>query len=98
MQTQNSSSSYWIAGKTRRERIALALATMWFCVGLLWALVNNLSYGREGADAGDRVNTNGLFPTTTVLAVYFSFAAATVFCVLLFGAFRFLDRSNNSAG
>ena len=95
MQTQSSPSVFWIVGRTRREKVAASLAIVSGCGGLLWALINDLSYGSEGADAHARVNTNGLFHLPTVLAVFFSLAALSAFCVLLFWLFRFLDGGRN---
>jgi hypothetical protein len=88
MQTQSSASGFWIVGRTRRERVVAILAVLSFCGGLLWALINDLRYGNEGAGVQARVYTNGLFPISTVLIVFFSLAAMSAICVLLFWLFR----------
>jgi len=88
MQAQSPTSVFWIVGRTRRERVVTILAIFSFCGGLLWALINDLSYGSEGADVQVRVNTNGLFPISTVLVVFFSLAASSAVCALLFCFFR----------
>jgi hypothetical protein len=95
MHTKSLPSGFWIVGKTRREKVVASLAIVSGCGGLLWALINDLSYGSEGADAHARVNTNSLFPIATVLAVFFLLAALSAFCVLLFWLFRFLDGGRN---
>ena len=82
-------------GKTRRERMASALAIVGFCAAVLWAVLNDLSYGYEGAvPPPSLLHTNGLLSTPLVLGVFFSCVAASALGALLFWCFRFLDRNH----
>jgi len=66
-------------------------------MGLLWALINDMSYGHEGVEAQDRLYTNGRFDVTLVFEVFFSLVGLCAVCVLLFWWFRFLHRDHNDA-
>jgi hypothetical protein len=94
MQAQRPPLFIWYVGKTRRERVAAALAVMGFCAALFWALLNDLSYGYEGAvPPPSLLHTNGRFATSLVLGVFFSCVAVSALGVLLFWCFCFLDRN-----
>ena len=95
MQTQSSKASYWLIGKTRRERAASFLAFVAVGLGFLWGMVNDMTYGYEGAVPSYRLNTNGRFDVSIVLGVFFSCITASVFFVLLFWCFRFFDRKHH---
>jgi hypothetical protein len=82
----------WYIGKSRRERIASFLAFVAAGLAFFWAMVNDMSYGYEGAVAPDyQLNTNGKYDVLMVLEVFFAFILASVFFTLLFWCFRFLD-------
>lgn len=83
----------WHVGKTRRERMAAVFAVVGFCAALFWALLNDLSYGYEGAvPPPSQLHTNGRFAMSLVLGVFFSCITASVLGVLSFWCFRVLDR------
>jgi hypothetical protein len=95
MQTQSSRSTYWLIGKTRRERVASFLAFVAAVLGFIWGMINDMSYGYEGAVPNYQLHTNGRFDVSIVLGVFFACFAASVFFVLLFWLFRFLDGGRN---
>jgi hypothetical protein len=95
MQTQNSASRIWIIGNTRRERAVVGVAFVSGCQALVWALVNDLRFGHEGAEAHSRLFTNGRFEASMVLRVFFSCVAISALGVLSFWWFRFLSRGYN---
>ncbi len=92
MQPERSESSCWLVGKSRRERVVSFLAVVFGCLGFIWGMINDMSYGYEGAEGPSRLHTNGRFDESIVLAVFFSCVAACLFCVLTFWYFRLLDK------
>jgi len=81
----------WLIGKTRRERIVSFIAFMFACVAFLWAMLNEMSYGYEGAEGPARLSTNGRFDVSIVLGVFFVCVAVSILCMLIFWLFRFSD-------
>jgi hypothetical protein len=92
----NPDSTFWIAGKTRRQRIVALLATVSGCLGFIWGMINNMTYGSEGG-APARLQTNGMFDDSIVLGVFFACFGVCLLCAVLYRWFQFLDTKRNDA-
>ncbi len=91
MQERRAFGLVWYVGKTRRERVAVLLAILSGCFALIWALVNDMRYGSEGAESQSRLYTNGRFDPALVQAVFLFILGTGALFVLLFLIFRVLD-------
>jgi hypothetical protein len=97
MRPQRAPAIIWLIGRTRRERVASALAVLGFCLALFWALLNGMNYGYEETDPRPSLlHTNGRFAVSLVLGVFFSFVAVGVLGAVLFWYFRFVDRGHRA--
>ena len=96
MQTPNPDTLFWIVGKTRRQRIVALLAILSGCLGFIWGMINNMSYGSEGG-APARLDTNGRFDVSIVLGVFFACFGVCLLCAVLYRWFQFLDRRSDDA-
>ena len=83
----------WYIGRTRREHAAVTVSLLGFCLALVWALLNDLSYGYEGAEPPPSLlHTNGRYPVPVVLGVFFGFVGMIILGVVLFWCFRAFDK------
>jgi hypothetical protein len=96
MDTENPYSTSWMVGKTRRQRIVSSLGIVSGCLGFIWGMINNMSYGSEGG-APARLETNGMFDDSIVLGVFFACFGVCLLCAVLYRWFQFLDTRRNDA-
>ncbi len=95
--SQDDNPKCWIVGRTRRQRVVALIAVVSGCLGFVWGMVNDMSYGYEGTNGPSRLHTNGRFDTSIVLSVFFSCFAVCLICAVLYRWFQFLDRKHNDA-
>ena len=85
---------FWIIGETRRQKICVFMAALFFFLSIVWMWVNGLSYGRgEGEGPGpNRWYSAGFFDLPILLTVLYACFGLSVGFTIMFAVFRFFDR------
>jgi hypothetical protein len=94
MDMDNPEPTGWVVGKTRRQRVVACLAIMSGCMGFIWGMINDMSFGSEGG-APARLHTNGRFEASLVLWVFLGCFGVCLFCAVLYRWFQYLDTRRN---